>query len=302
MKLNSTIHKLSRFINNQHRIGYFFILPSLIILIAFVLIPLLFSFIASLTKLNLTLTDISFIGMDNYTRLFGDARFWNSLQNTAYFTVVVVPVQVVLSLAVAVGISKTNKYNVLLRSIFFLPVVCSMTIISLVFVFLLNNDLGAVAGYLRALGITPIDWLNDPKWAMPAVIVISIWKNFGFSMVIFLAALQGVSDDYYEASELDGAGKWRRFTSITIPVIMPTIGFVVITTLISSFQVFDQVFIMTNGGPLFKTETLVQYIYNLGFISNDMGYASANAVILFVIILIATMFMLRSMRRSESNF
>lgn len=294
--------KLSRFANDQGKVGYLFVLPSLLTLAVFVIFPLIMSLVSSLYDFNITLTKIDFIGLENYRKVLANDRFQNSLWNTIYFTIVVVPAQIVLSLFVALLIKGHKRYNLFLRSVYFVPVVCSMTVISIVLVFLMNYEIGAIPTYLRKLGITPVNWLNDTVWAMPAVMAISVWKNFGFSMVIFLAALQGVPDSYYEAAELDGAGKARQFFNITLPMIMPTVGFVTITTFISSFQVFDQVFVMTNGGPLFKTETMVQYIYYRGFVASDMGFATANAFILFLITLTFTLVMFRSMRKTESGF
>lgn len=288
--------------NDQGKAGYVFIMPSVLVLLLFVMIPLICSIVFGFFKFNVNLTGFRFIGLDNFTSLAGDHRFWNSLKNTVYFTVAAVPLQIVLSLLVAMAISKNSKLNVLLRSVFFLPVVCSMTVVSLMFVFLLNPDLGGIAQYVRMFGFEPIDWLKSEQWAMPTVIMISVWKSFGFTMVILLAALQGIPDSHYEAAELDGANKSQRFQNITLPHLMPTIGFVAVTTFISSFQVFDQVFIMTQGGPLFKTETMVQYIYYKGFTAGDMGFASANAFVLFLIILAATLVMLRFMRKSEENY
>lgn len=298
----TVIKKVRRISNNQKIAGYLFVLPSLLILGTFVIYPLIFSFISSFFKFNLLLTNFDFIGIKNYSRVLQDARFINSLFNTAYFSFVQVPLQIVISLLVALAIKSHKAYNVFLRSVFFLPVVCSTTAISLVMVFLLNKDVGAIASYLRWIGIEPVDWLQSTKWAMPTVILISVWKNFGLSMIIFLAGLQSVPDFYYEAAELDGAGRSVKFFRITLPLIMPTAGFITVTTLITSFQVFDQVFVMTNGGPLFKTETMVQYIYYKGFVDSDIGFATANAFILFIIILLATLIMFQFMKRNERHF
>lgn len=297
-----TVRKgIERFANNQGMVGYLFIVPSLLILGVFVIFPLIFSFFTSFFDFNLTLTKFNFIGLQNYIDVFTNDRFVNSFLNTGYFSFVTVPLQIVISLLTAAAIHSNTKYHVFLRTVFFLPVVCSTTAISLVMVFLLNNEVGAIASYLRYFGIDPINWLQDPVWAMPTVILISVWKNFGLSMIIFLAALQGVPNSLYEAAELDGAGAVTKFFKVTIPMIMPTVYFVMMTTFISSFQVFDQVFVMTNGGPLNKTETMVQYIYYRGFVSTDAGFATANAFILFLIILFATFVMFRFMRRNEEN-
>jgi multiple sugar transport system permease protein len=296
------IKNLREISNNQKIAGYLFVLPSLLILGTFVIYPLIFSFFSSFFKFNLILTHFTFVGIQNYIRVLHDSRFVNSLINTGYYSFVEVPLQIVISLLIALAIKSNRKYNLFLRSIFFLPVICSTTAVSLVMVFLLNKDLGAIANYLRFFGIQSVDWLRSTTWAMPTVILISVWKNFGLSMIIFLAGLQSVPDFYYEAAELDGAGRVAKFFRITLPMIMPTAGFITITTLITSFQVFDQVFVMTNGGPLFKTETMVQYIYYKGFVDSDIGFATANAFILFIIILLATLIMFQFMKRNERHF
>jgi multiple sugar transport system permease protein len=221
--------------------------------------------------------NIKFANTGNYLKLFNDERFWNSLINTLYYTAASVPLQVLTALLVSVAINTKSKYNALLKSIYFLPAICSMTVISIIWSFLLDKDIGIISYYLSLIGVDTIAWLKDPVWAMPTIILVSVWKTFGFNMVILLAGLQGISESYYEAADMDGAGKVRQFFSITLPMLMPTLGFVIITSIINSFQVFDQVFVMTRGGPLFKTETIVQYIYHVGFEVFNLGYASAAA-------------------------
>lgn len=281
--------------------GYIFILPSLIIFLVFVFVPLIVSIVFSLFKFDMMFNNFTFVKLSNYIKMFQDERFLNSLSNTLYYTAATVVVQVVLALLIAVAISKKIGINSVFKGVFFIPAICSMTIISIIWSFLLNKDIGIISYYLNFLGINVVDWLNDPTWAMPAVIIVSIWRNFGFSMVILLAGIDGIPDVYYEASEIDGAGRIKQFFKITLPMLVPTIGFVVITTMIGSFQVFDQVFVMTRGGPLFKTETVVQYIYNVGFESFDLPYACAIAEVLLVIILVITALMFKVQRNMERD-
>lgn len=276
-------------------------MPSLIIFLVFVFVPLIVSIVFSVFKFDMMFNNFTFVKLSNYAKMLQDDRFLGSLGNTLYYTAATVIVQVALALLIAVAISKKNGINSVFKGVFFIPSICSMTIISIIWSFLLNKDIGIISYYLGFLGINVVDWLNDPTWAMPAVIIVSIWRNFGFSMVILLAGIDGISDAYYEASEIDGAGKIIQFFKITLPLLVPTIGFVVITTMIGSFQVFDQVFVMTRGGPLFKTETVVQYIYNVGFESFNLPYACAIAEVLLVMILAITALMFKVQRNMERD-
>lgn len=281
--------------------GYLFIFPSIAIFFVFVFIPLIVSVVFSLHKFDMMFNNFTFVKLSNYAKIFKDERFWNSLANTLYFTLAVVIAQITLALIVAVAIAGKNKINSLLKAVYFIPAICSMTIISIIWSFLLNKDIGIIPYYLSFIGIRVADWLNDPVWALPAVIIVSIWKSFGLSMVILLAGLDGIPDMYYEASDIDGAGKLRKFFNITLPLLIPTIGFVVITTMIGSFQVFDQVFVMTRGGPLFKTETVVQYIYHTGFEVFDLAYACAIAEVLLLIILVVTALLFKVQKNLEER-
>lgn len=281
--------------------GYLFVLPSLTVFLVFVFAPLIVSIVFSVFKFDMMFNNFTFARLENYSKMFLDERFWNSLHNTLYYTAATVVVQVALALLVAIAISKKLAINSVFKGVFFIPSICSMTIISIIWSFLLNKDIGVVSYYLSLIGINVIDWLNDPVWAMPAVIIVSIWRNFGLSMVILLAGIDGIPDVYYEASEIDGAGKIKQFFKITLPMLIPTVGFVVITTMIGSFQVFDQIFVMTRGGPLFKTETVVQYIYHVGFESFDLPVACAIAEVLLVILLAVTALMFKVQRNMERN-
>ena len=187
------------------------------------------------------------------------------------------------------------------KSVYFIPAICSMTIVSILWSFLVNPDIGMFCYWAKLLGFNPINVLSSPTWAMPTVILVSVWKNFGFNMVILLAGLNGIDESYYEAANIDGATGFQKFRGITIPMLMPTLSFTVVNCIIGSFQVFDQVYIMTKGGPLFKTQTLVQLIYSMAFDSFNMGYASTIAVALFIITFIISVFTFKHMTKGEED-
>lgn len=285
----------------QARAGRLFVAPSMTVFLLFVFVPLVVSFVFSLLKTNLMFKNMTFVGLQNYIKLFGDARFWNALKNTVYYTLWVVPAQVVLALLVAVALKEQTRLNSFFKSVYFIPAICSMTVISIVWSFLLNKDISIIGYTLGRIGIQMPDLLNNPKLAMPTVIGVGIWKNLGFNMVILIAGLQGIPDMYYEAAELDGASSWVRLTKITVPMLMPTLTFVTVNSVISSFQVFDQVYVMTQGGPLFKTETVVQYIYSNAITKSNIGYASAVAVIMLIITLSVSLLLFKYMKQDEDQ-
>ncbi|MCL6591488.1 MAG: sugar ABC transporter permease [Firmicutes bacterium] len=259
----------------------------------FVLSPIVFVLLLSFHKWSVLETIRIFIGLDNYCELFHDLRFWNAVWNTARYTLGTVPLTIIISLGLALAVNSKIRGRIFFRGVYFLPAISSMAIVAIIWAFLLDPDIGIVSYYMRLLGVKTYGWLRSPIWAMPAVIGVGIWKNIGFYMVIFLAGLQSIPDTYYEAAKIDGAGTWQQFKNVTLPLLMPTTMFVVIISIIASFQVFDQVYVMTRGGPLYSTETLVQYIYYHGFETFKMGYASSVACVWFIIILIFTAMQLK---------
>lgn len=284
--------------------AYFFIAPSLIILTVFVFIPLISSFAISLLNINIFMKNISFTGLSNLIKVFHDARISNATFNTLYFTLLEVPMQVGLALVLTMFVAKNNKYTKALRAIYYLPFICSMTAIGIVWSMMLDPNLGMIPFLLKKIGFETIGFLKDPKWAMPTIIAVTAWKGFGYTLTLMVAAVLNIPESQYEAAEMDGAGTWKRFTNVTIPGIMPTISFCIVTTTISSLQVFDQTYVMTQGGPLNKTETLVQYIYDRGFQTApyDLGYASAISIYLFVIIAFITFILRRFiLNRGETD-
>lgn len=286
--------KRKRYQAQNQKSAYLFIMPSMIILSVFVFIPLIASFVISMTDMNIFMKDVQFVGLKNFFRLFEDDRVRNATFNSLYFTLLEVPLQVGLALLLTVCLSKNSRYSKLLRSVYYLPFVCSMTAIGIVWSMLLDPNMGLIAYWLKQAGLETIAFLKDPKLAMPTVIVVTAWKGFGYTLTLLAAAVLNISQSLYEAAEMDGAGSFRRFIHITIPGIWPTISFCIVTSTIGAMQMFDQAYVMTQGGPLNKTETVVQYIYDRGFQTApyDLGYASAISVYLFVIVAVMT-FVLR---------
>jgi multiple sugar transport system permease protein len=276
--------------------GYLFVLPSILILSIFVLSPILQTAWMSLHEWVLTSPEHPFIGFENYLILLRDDRFWNALKNTAYYTIGVVPLRLALALGVALILNAKLKGRAFFRAMLFLPAIGSFAIEAIIWSFLLNPEIGLISYYSRMIGLPSSDWLRSTTWAMPAIIMVSIWRWFGFNMVVFLAGLQGISESLYEAANVDGASRLQRFWHITLPMLRPTALFVLVDAIISSFQVFDQVYVMTRGGPLFSTETMVTYIYHQGFGLFSMGYASSLAFVLFMIIFALTLIQLKSFR------
>lgn len=279
---------------HSQKSAYLFILPSMTILTIFVFLPLGASLVISILNMNIFMNDISFAGVANFKKIFSDSRVGNATFNSLYFTLLEVPLQIGLALLLTMYVSKSNKYTKLLRSIYYVPFVCSMTAIGIVWSMLLDPNMGLIPYYLRQVGLESISFLKDPNLAMPTIVAVTAWKGFGYTLTLLTAAVLNIPASLYEAAKMDGASPWQEFKNITIPEIMPTLSFCIVTTTISSMQVFDQAYVMTQGGPLYRTETLVQYIYDRGFQTApyDLGYASAISIYLFVMIAIIT-FVLR---------
>jgi ABC-type sugar transport system permease subunit len=280
----------------QLRAALLFLAPSALLIAVFVAWPIVQSAWMSLHDWTFFQKVHEFIGLGNFAELLGDPRFWNALGNTLVFTVVTVPVQIILGLLLAVRLARTTWWTIFLRSVFFFPVISSFATMAIVWKFILSPDVGPTAAWLRAVGIVPLDVLHTPDLALGAVIFVGLWKNVGFTMVILIAALQDVPESLNEAAVLDGAGPWKRFANVTLPSIRQALLFSSVIAMIASLQVFDQVYVMTSGGPLFRTETLVTYIYEMGFTQFRSGYASAIAWVLFLLIMIVSLVQLRIFR------
>jgi ABC-type sugar transport system permease subunit len=276
--------------------GYSFLFPSLVILVVFIATPIFFSLFLSFHRWNVVSTAKPFIGLENFARLAGDRHFWNAFRNTAIYTLHV-PVGMAISLAIAVLMNRRIRGVRALRTLFFLPSISSFVAVAIVWQWIYHPQFGLANFLLRTLHLPQIGWLSDPATALASIMLMSIWLGLGYQMVIFLAGLQGIPRELYEAAITDGASAWQRFIHITLPLLRPTIFFVLVTSLIGSFQVFSQVFIMTSGGPLSSTDVVVFHIYQNAWDYLKMGYASAMSWVLFIIIMVITWLQFRVMGR-----
>lgn len=279
-------------------VAYSFILPNLIGFFVFTFIPIVFSLFLSLCEWN-TGNTFRIVGFDNFITMFtADKSFWTALKNTLYYTVVTVPLCMAISLALAILLNKPIKGKTFFRSVFFFPYVASLVAIAVVWMALFNPDRGPVNQILMAIGISnPPRWAASQEWAMPTIIGLTIWKGMGYYMIVFLAGLQGVNRELYEAAEIDGANKWKQFTNVTWPSITPTTFFVLMMLITATFKSYDIMYITTQGGPGEATKVLAYHIYNSAFVSGKFGYASAIAMVLFVIIICVTLVQFRLEKR-----
>lgn len=259
--------------------------------------PILVSFIASFTQWDIV-SPPQWVGAGNYKEIVSSDLFWQVLRNTFYYVALAVPLTIILSLFLAIAVNRKLKGIGLFRTVYFLPVVTSMVAVAIVWGWLYNPEYGLINYVLRSwFGVQGPAWLRDPNWAMPAMIIVGVWKALGYNMMIFLAGLQSVPDEYYEAARLDGANTRQRFFSITLPMLTPTIFFVLVVTLIGSFQVFEQTYILTRGGPANATLTISYFIFQNAFQFFRMGYASALAYVLFAIVFVLTLIQLRYQKK-----
>jgi multiple sugar transport system permease protein len=285
--------------------GWAFVTPALLLIGVFFAIPVAAAFLLSFTDFDIySIGDpgsTRFVGLKNYADLFASPLFWTALRNTTYFVVVGAPLSVLASLGAAVLVNaKLVRFKPFFRSAFFAPWVTTLVAVALVWRYLYHPQYGPINAALGLVGIGPIDWLGSPRWAMPAIILLSVWKNFGYNMLVFLAGLQSISEELYDAASLDGATAWHRFRHITLPMLGPTFVFVGVVTLIASFQIFSEPYVMTQGGPLKSTLTLVLYMYEEGFRWWRLGLAAAIAVILFLLTLAGTLLQLRLRPKATS--
>lgn len=263
-------------------------LPAAALILTFLIIPIALTFILAFTNTRLISPEPGrFIGLENFSNLFSDDTFWASLRNTIIFTVVIVPVQSAVALVIAVLVNSKVRGTTFFRTIYFLPVVTSIVVVSMLWLFMYQKD-GLINLMLARVGIEGPDWLADPQWALFAIIVMSIWQAMGFHMIIWLSGLQTIPAELYEAAALDGATPWQRFVNVTWPGLRATRVFILITITIAAFGLFSQVNIMTQGGPLDSTSTLVFMTVRSGFQQQQTGYASAISLVFFVIVLIVT--------------
>ncbi|MGH8133269.1 MAG: carbohydrate ABC transporter permease [Steroidobacteraceae bacterium] len=282
-------------------IGWLFAAPALLIIGAFFFVPVLAALGVSLTDFDLyALADIRnlrFVGLENYRHLLQSREFWRALANTSYFVALGVPLSLLTSLLAALLVnSRLTRWPALFRTALFAPVVATLVAVALVWRYLLHTRYGLLNWALGAVGLHPVDWLGDPRWAMPAIILFAVWKNFGYNMIILVAALQGIPEDLYEAARLDGASLWQEFSRVTLPLLRPTLLLVAILTIAGYFQLFAEPFVMTQGGPLQSTMSVLYLMYDEGFKWWNLGTASAVAFLLFLIVLAVTALQMRFLR------
>lgn len=271
-------------LDNDTLTAWLFLTPALILLGIFLLWPIAYLCYLSFTAGSFTVTGPHWIGLKNYQRLLLDPDFWQVLGNTIYFTLATVVPSLVIPVGLAVLLNRSLALRGILRSAFFLPSIISLVAAGLGFRWLFQ-DTGPINAFLGILGTGPVSWLGDPLWAMPVLIILSIWKQLGFNMVVFLAGLQAIPSSRYEAAELDGANGWQQFWYITLPGLRSTMIFATITTAIFTLRSFEQVYVITSGGPMNSTNLLVYYIYQEAFGQFDFGYAAAAATVLLAVTL-----------------
>ena len=275
-----------------------FLSPALLLIAVFFFIPVVASFLMSFTDFDIySLADRSnarFVGLENYKNLLSDPLFWKAMRNTLYFVFIGVPLSLMVSLATALLLnSKLIRFMSLFRLAYFLPVVTTLVAVAVVWRYIYHPSFGLVNYLLSLMGVGTVDWLGNPKWAMPALIIMAVWKNFGYNMIIFIAGLQNIPPELYESARIDGAGKWQELIHITLPMLMPTTVFVSIITIIGYFQLFAEPYVMTQGGPMNATLSIVLLMYQEGFRWWRMGYSAALAFVLFLILFMATLVQLR---------
>ena len=281
--------------------GWIFLAPALVLIGVFFFVPVAASLLLSLTDFDIyavaSAENTRFVGLRNYRQLLETPLFWTSLQNTFYFALIGGPLTIAVSLGAALLVNaKLVRWKSLFRTIYFTPFVTTLVAVAIVWRYLYHTRYGLLNYGLEALGIAPVDWLGDPRWAMPAIILMAVWKNFGYNMLIFIAGLQSIPDELYDAAKVDGAGPVRQFWNVTLPMLGPTLVFVGVVTMIGYFQLFAEPYVMTQGGPLRSTTSVVLLMYEEGFRWWRMGYAAAIAFVLFLVILIATLIQLRLQR------
>jgi len=275
--------------------GYLFVSPAMLIFFVFTLLPVAYAFYLSFTNYDV-FTRQDWVGTANYTDIFEDEIFLTALKNTAFYTVFSIPLSMAFGLGFALLLNQKLRGLGLYRTVYYVPVVTSMVAVAMIWIQLFDPLYGVVSTGLDAVGLKGIDWLGDPNLAMPSIIAVSVWKVIGWNMLIYLAGLQGIPEHLKEAAAIDGANRWQLFSKITLPLLAPTTFFILVTSLIGAFQVFDQVYVMTGGGPANATITAVQQIYNEAFKHTQMGYASAESFVLFGIILVFSLFSMRTLR------
>ena len=285
--------------NERHgRAAWLFLTPALLLISLFFVVPVAAALVLSFTDFDIysvgAIENARLIGFRNYARILHYPEFWKALRNTLYFALVGGPLSVLVSLGAALLVNaRATRFKGFFRTVYFAPFVTTLVAVAIVWRYLYHPRYGLLNYALGFVGVAPVDWLGDPRWAMPAIILFAVWKNFGYSMLIFIAGLQSIPEELYEAAELDGAGGWSRFWNVTVPMLAPTSLFVGVITMIGYFQLFAEPYVMTQGGPLKSTLSVVLLMYEEGFRWWRMGYAASIAFILFLIMLAGTAVQLR---------
>ncbi len=280
------------------RAAWWFVAPALLVIAVFFFFPILAALLISLTDFDIyalaDLSNLRFVGLGNYLKLLETPQFWQALGNTLYFVVAGVPLSIGASLGAALLLhSRLARFKPFFRTALFAPVVTTLVAVAVIWRYMFNTRYGLLNYALGGIGIDPIDWLGDPHWAMPAIILFAVWKNFGYNMIIFLAGLQSIPEELYEAARIDGASIWRQLRSITLPMLSPVVWLVGILTIAGYFQLFAEPYVMTQGGPLQSTVSVLYFMYEEGFKWWNLGSASAVAFVLFLLIFAVTALQLR---------
>lgn len=280
--------------------AWVFLTPALFLMAIFIIWPIIYLIYLSFTQGSFTRSGTEWVGLTNYLRLIVSPDFWQVIGNTIYFTIATVIPSLIIPLALAVMLDQTLMLRAFLRTAYFIPSITSLVAVGLGWRWLFQTD-GPVNGFLSQIGLDPIPWLSSTVWAMPILILLSIWKQLGFNLVVFLAGLQTIPINRYEAAELDGAGPWQKFWYVTLPGLQPTLVFATVTTVIFTLRSFEPVYVITGGGPLNSTNLLVYYIYEQAFSQFDFGYAAAAATLLLAIALVLVYFQLQIFGEDQAS-
>lgn len=295
--MKSTTRKVSKL--ERQNVGYLLILPSYLIYAIFTLVPMVWTLGMSFTNYNLKTS--SFVGLQNYLRMFTDKLFLKSLWHTVYYSLLTIPLSMVIGLLLAVFLNRKIFARSIFRAGFYMPNILSLVAVAMAWLYMYETNHGILNRLLRTAGLPPVPWISSPGMAMISVAIMSIWNGMGYNMVVFLSGLQSIPDHLYEAASIDGASGIQQFFKITLPMLAPTTFFIFVMSCIRSFQVFGQVYVLTGGGPLNSTTTIAHQIYKNGFEHYEMGYASSQAVVLLFIILLITLVNMRYGRGEEND-
>jgi multiple sugar transport system permease protein len=287
---------------NRELSAWGFVAPALVALGLFFFLPVLAALVLSFTDFDIyalaDLGNLRFVGLDNYLALLRTPLFWKALGNTFYFVLLGVPLSIATSLGAALLINaRLGRFKAFFRTAYFAPVVTTLVAVAVIWKYLFHTKYGLINYALGGIGIAPVDWLGDPHWAMPAIVIFAVWKNFGYNMIILLAGLQTIPEDLYEAARIDGANGWQQFRFVTLPALAPTMLVVSILTMAGYFQLFAEPYVMTQGGPVESTVSVLYFMFEQGFKYWNLGVASAVAFVLFVIMFVLTLIQLRVSER-----